>query len=100
MSTEPNQGGIEATAGGIVASGPAGVAAYDLISFRAALRLEILSKHGMVMRRGFSIVNAAIRRGYVTEGTRSKRKAYEQIDALCVKVTGLPSRPLPAKGAK
>lgn len=100
MSTEPNQGGIEVSDGMVVASGPAGVRAYDLLSFRAALKLEITSKHGMVMRHGFSVVKAAIRRGYVSEGTRSKRAAYAQLDALCVSALGMPSVPLPAKGAK
>lgn len=65
---------------------------YDLVTFRSALNLEI--RTGMNYKAGFSIVKQAIRRGYVADGTRSKRKAYAQIDALAVAL-GAQSRPLP-----
>lgn len=74
--------------GPIVVTGDA-VTAYDILSFRRALKLEIDT--GMVMRRGFSVVKAAVKRGYVTAGTCDKRKAYAQLDALCVEVLGMPS---------
>lgn len=84
-------GGSEVTpSGDIVATGD-GVTVYDIIAMRTALRLEI--RTGMVMRSGFSIVRQAIRRGYVTEGTRLRRDAYAQLDALAVSL-GADPRPL------
>jgi len=71
----------------IVVTGDA-IRVYDLLSFRVALRLEIVS--GRVLRSGFSIVRQAIRRGYVTDGTRLKRDAYAQLDALAVSLGAEP----------
>lgn len=85
---------IEDNDGTIVVTGAESIRMYDLITFRSALGLEI--KTGMVMRKGFSIVKQAIARGYVTQGTRDKRKAYEQLDALVIANGGQP-RPLPTK---
>jgi hypothetical protein len=79
--------------GTIVATGD-GIRMYDLITFRSALGLEI--KTGIVMRKGFSITKQAIRRGYVSAGTRDKRKAYAQLDELIVANGGV-ARPLPPK---
>jgi len=79
----------------IVIDAPEGIRMYDVLSFRGALGLEI--RTGMVMRPGFSIVQAAIKRGYVAEGTRRKRDAYAQLDALIVANGGPSSRPLPAE---
>lgn len=64
---------------------------YDVMSFRTVLSLEI--RTGMNYKAGFSVVKQAIRRGYVADGTRSKRKAYGQIDALAVALGAKP-RPL------
>ena len=85
--------GIEVTESGTLVTGEA-ITVYDLLAFRGALSLEIRVP-GMRMRNGFSIVKQAIKRGYVTPGTRSKRRAYAEIDAQIVAL-GLPSLPLAA----
>jgi len=73
--------------GTIVATGD-GVRVYDVLSFRAALRLEITT--GMKIRRGFNLVKAAIGRGYVPEGTSNKRAAYAALDTLAVSLGAEP----------
>jgi hypothetical protein len=85
-------GGIEVTPNGdIIVSGAAGVAFYDVVSMRAALGLEI--RTGMVMKAGYSLVNACIKRGYVPEGVRRKRDAYGYLNALAVSL-GAEDQPL------
>lgn len=77
------------------------VMAYDLLSFRSALGLEIESARRakltggtpMVVRAGVSVVRQAIKRGYVPEGTRTKLDAYASLDALCVAI-GAQSKPI------
>jgi len=84
--------GIEATeGGGFIVSGREAVAVYDVVSMRAALGLEI--RTGMVMKAGYSLVNACIKRGYVPEGVRRKRDAYGHLNALAVSL-GAEDRPL------
>jgi hypothetical protein len=85
--------GIEVTADGtIVASGPDGVKAYDILAMRTALRLEI--RTGMVMRNGYSLVQACIKRGYVPAGVRTKKSAYIYLDRLAASLPGQASKPL------
>lgn len=87
---------IEKTEDGtVVVSGQEDIRRYDILAMRASLGLEV--KTGMVMRHGFSIVAACVLRGYVTEDTRSKVKAYAQLDALAVSI-GSQSRPVTPKG--
>lgn len=80
---------------GFTVVGREAIALYDLLGFRATLGLEI--RTGMMLRPGYSLIQAAILRGYVPEGTRTKRKAYEAIDALIVSIGGT-SRPLDKTG--
>lgn len=82
---------IEKTESGTMITGPE-VGLYDALSFRTYLKLEITT--GLKLRNGFSLVNAAIKRGYVRPGTRSKRRAYADIDAYIVGTWGGHSLPL------
>jgi hypothetical protein len=78
--------------GNIIAEGPEGVMAYDILSMRAALRLEI--RTGMVMRNGYSLVQACIKRGYVPAGVRTKKAAYVHLDRLAASLPGQSPKPL------
>jgi hypothetical protein len=78
--------------GGFVVTGEEAIRAYDILAMRTALKLEIQT--GMVMRGGYSLVEACIRRGYVPAGTRTKRAAYGHLDALAAALPGQSSRPL------
>jgi hypothetical protein len=89
--------GIEATPGrGFVVSGEDAIRAYDILAMRTALRLEI--RTGRVMRQGYSLVKASIKRGYVPEGIRSKRAAYGYLDTLAASLPG--QRPMPLEGSR
>jgi hypothetical protein len=84
-------GDIEVTDDGIIVVSGDGIPVYDVISMRATLGLEI--RTGMVMRHGYSLVQACIKRGYVPAGIRSKKVAYGHLNALAVSL-GAQDRPL------
>lgn len=86
--------GIESTESALVVTGRDAIRFYDVLSIRSALALEI--KTGMRFSNRVRLVPVAISRGYVTEGTRDKRKAYLQLDKLVVSLGG-EARPLPAR---
>lgn len=77
--------------GTIIVDTPEGIMAYDMLTMRLALSLEITS--GQNMRHGVSLVRNSIRRGYVPDWVRTKTKAYAYLNALMVSL-GLPDRPL------
>ena len=85
MSEQTEQGDIMITG--------AQVHLFHVMQMRAALGLEI--RTGMAFSSKGSLVKHAIRCGYVAEGTRAKRDAYQQLDALIV-ANGGQARPLDA----
>lgn len=84
--------GIEVTNGAIVASGPDGVRAYTLLVARTYLALEI--RTGTRLSSKMATLTALRMQGFIPESCRSKTKAYEILDGLCVTELGMPSKPL------
>ena len=76
---------IETTAAGTVITGDH-ITLYDVLSFRRLLKLEIDT--GMKFSNRVRLVPAAISRGYVTDGTRSKKDAFKQLNQLVVDLGG------------
>ncbi len=82
---------IEVTESAIVVTGEH-IRMWDLLGFRTLLGLEI--RTGMPYKNGFSLVKAAVKRGYVPEGVRKKTEAYDYVNRLAVSL-GAEDRPTP-----
>ena len=75
----------------IIIDTPEGIAMFQLLQLRSALKLEI--RTGMKLSNRGSVLATAQRRGLTTK--RTKRGAYADIDAAVVAAGG-ESVPLPA----